>query len=163
MVTMPHSSAPSPDSAPNQVRSASLIAAGWVLGAAVALCGVGVIGQRLGTSALVEMTFLNATVVLLAAIAALLPFPAARAAAPLLAWNGLGLALSLLAFGLFRLGAFIALPVILIGLGLSALPRAEGEPLVSHPSLIALTGGALVVPGAYGLTQGFGWIAGVAG
>ena len=129
----------------------------------MALVGVGVIGHRLGASTQMRMTFLNATVVLLAAIAALLPFPAARAAAPLLAWNGLGIALSLLALGLFRLGAFIALPVILIALGLSALPRAEGEPLVSHPSLIALTGGVLVVPGVYGLTQGFGWIAGVAG
>ena len=163
MVTMPYSPAPSTDSGPRPIRSASLIAVGWLLGAAVALVGVGVIGHRLGVSAQVRMTFLNATVVLLAAIAALLPFHSARAAASLLAWNGLGLALSLLALGLFQLGAFIALPVILIALGLSALPRAGGEPLVSHPSLIALTGGALVVPGAYGLTQGLSWLAGVAG
>ncbi len=163
MVTMPHPPVPSTDPGDHQTRRASLIAAGWLLGAAVALAGVGLIGRRLGASAQSGMTFLNATVVLMAAVAALLPFPVTRFAAPLLAWNGLGVALSLLALGLFRFGALISLPVILLALGLSAWPRAEGEPLVTVPSLVALGGGALVLPGAYGLTRGLEWVAGVAG
>ncbi len=162
MVTMPLP--PATDPPLNEIRpAAGVVAAGWLLGAAVALVGVGLVGQQLGASAQVEMTFLSAGVVLLAAISAVLPFPVARTVAPLLAWNGLGLALSLLALGLFRLDAFVALPVILIALGLSAWPRTDGEPLVSRPILIALAGGALVVPSAYVLTQGVGWIGGVAG
>ncbi len=169
MVTMPTPPVPATDPHPRPTRSAQrraprhapLLAAGWLLGAAVALAGVGLIGRRLGASAQVGMTFLNAAVVLLAACGVMIPVT--RSAALLLVWNGLGVALSLLAIGLFRLGALIALPVILIALGLSAWPREDGESLVSVPALIALTGGALVLPAAYALTRGFGWIADVAG
>ncbi len=162
MVTMPLP--PATDPPLTETRpAAGVVAAGWLLGAAIALGGVGLIGRRLGASAQVEMTFLSAGVVLLAAISAVLPFPATRTAGLLLAWNGLGVALSLLALGLFSVGALVALPVILIALGLSAWPRGVGEPLVSVPVLIALAGGALVVPGAYGMTRGLSWLAGVAG
>jgi hypothetical protein len=89
--------------------------------------------------------------------------PATRTAALLLTWNGLGVSLSLLAIGLLSVGALIALPVILIALGLSAWPRPDRESLVSGPAMIALAGGCLFLPAAYGLIAVLDRLAGVAG
>lgn len=161
MVTMPLP--PATDPHPDETGPAvplPLLAAGWLGGGAVALVGVGLIGRHLGASAYVAMTFLNAMVVLLAALAALVP--RLRTAGLLLAWNGLGVALSLLAFGLFSVGALVALPVILIALGLSAWPREAGNSPISVPPTIALVGGCLLLPVAYGLTYVVGWLAGMA-
>lgn len=160
MVTMPLP--PATDPPVNETRpAAGVVAAGWLLGAVIALVGVGVIGRQLGASAYVWMMLLNALVVLLAGCGALIP--ATRPAGLLLAWNGLGVSLSLLALGLLSVGALIAVPVVLIGLGLSAWPRGVGEPIVNGPAMLALAGGGLFLPVAYGLTYVFGWLAGLAG
>jgi hypothetical protein len=164
MVTMP--SPPATDPHPDETRSrvpqpAGLLAAGSLGGAAIALVGIGLIGRQLGASAFVWMMFLNAAVVLLGAGGAVIP--ATRTAALLLTWNGLGVSLSLLALGLLSVGALIALPVILIALGLSAWPRNDGESLVSGPAMVALVGGLLFLPAAYGLIAALGLLAGVAG
>lgn len=162
MVTMPFppSTEPHPDETGRAMPS-SLLATGSLGGAAIALVGAGLIGRQLGASAYVWMMLLNALVALLAACGVLIP--ATRPAGLLLAWNGLGVSLSLLALGLFSVGALIAVPVILIGLGLSAWPRGVGEPIVNGPAMLALAGGCLFLPAAYGLTYVFGWLAGLAG
>ena len=162
MVTMPHF--PATDPHPDKIGRAmpsSLLAAAWMLGAAIALVGVWAIGRQVGALTYVWVMLMNALVVLLAALGALIP--ATRTAGLLLAWNGLGVSLSLLALGLFSVGALIAMPVILITLGLSAWPRGERETLIGGPAMIVLVGGCLFLPAAYALTQGFGWLARVAG
>lgn len=165
MVTMPYPPATT-DPHPHEPRPAiPLLAASSLCSAAIALVGVGLIGRYLGASAYVWLMFLNAAVVLLGALLGALGAvsPAARTPALLLTWNGLGVSLSLLALGLFSLGALIVLPIILIAIGLSAWPRAEGESLVSGPALIALAGGCLFLPAAYGMIAFLDWLAGVAG
>jgi len=164
MVMMP--SPPATDPHPNAIRSPvpraiPLLAAGSLCGAAIALVGVGLIGRQLGASAYIAMMSLNAAVVLLGACGAVIP--ATRTAALLLTWNGLGVSLSLLAVGLLSVGALIALPVILIALGLSAWPRPDRESLVSGPAMIALAGGCLFLPATYGLIAVLDRLAGVAG
>lgn len=160
MVTMQYP--PATDPHPNESRpTVPLLAAGSLAGGAIALVGIGVIGRHLGTPAHASLTFLDAVVVLLGAGCALIP--GTRPAGLLLTWNGLGVSLSLLAFGLFHVGALITLPVVLIALGLSSWPRASGESLVSGPAMIALAGGCVLLPTAYGLIAVLDRLAGVTG
>lgn len=164
MVTMPYP--PATDPHPNETRPAvplsiPLLAAGTSCGAAIALVGIGLIERHLGAPAHISMAFLNAAVMLLAACC--MAIPATRLAGLLLTWNGLGVSLSLLAIGLFRVGALMTLPVILIALGLSAWPRARGDSLISGPAMIALAGGCLLLPAALGLISVIDRLAGLAG
>lgn len=61
-------------------------------------------------------------------------------------WNALGLSIGVLAIGLLGVSSMLALPVILLGLALTAWPRWPEQPLFPLLDRIVFFGGILVLP-----------------
>ncbi len=138
------------------------LAAGLLLGAALAFWGVSLAAERLGEPHL----GLQAGVVLSALAAVLAVPPPTRVPGLLLAWNGLGLAVGLFVIGVFSVGALMAFPLLLLVLALGSWPSGPGSRLTmaSLPAVIAEVGGlalAVLLSGAG--VEAVHWLADVIG
>lgn len=89
--------------------------------------------------------WLTVFMLILALIASLKPSNLTREGLFVL-WNGLGLSIGVLLVGLLGVSSMLALPVVLLGVALTAWPRWPEQPLLPLLDRIVFFGGILVLP-----------------
>lgn len=134
------------------------LVAGTTIAAACAMLGVGAVARSQGFGGIRPATSLTAVILFAATIGALVSW--LREGGLILMWNALGIAIALLAIGIFNVGAIVAFPVALIGLALAAWPRGS-ERVGILPCAVALIGGLGAIPAAHGLASAVRWLEGV--
>lgn len=89
--------------------------------------------------------WLTVFMLILALIASLKPSNLTREGLFVL-WNGLGLSIGVLLVGLLGVSSMLPLPVVLLGVALTAWPRWPEQPLLPLLDRIVFFGGILVLP-----------------